>query len=283
MRALHDGRDILNTHVDICGFKYDVRWQRTSRIVYCTSDHACALLKRYSLLRVFWIIILVFENVRFIHQYFSVASHVLVLKKKSYDWQSASELIVKDVSKAVKTGPKFNPMHAIDWNQLEWNWTCIGHIFFPSRKWLSVACHNGQCMATLRPRQNGRHFADDIYKCISLNENVWIQNNISLKFVRKGPINNIPALVQVMAWRRPGDKPLSEPMMVSLTTHICVTRPQWVNTSLCLDINKYLWIITHMSVTMELIQILFLARVLANAARPLVVQTRGCDFKAGLD
>ena len=32
-----------------------------------------------------------------------------------------------------------------------------------------------------------------------------------------------------MAWRRPGDKPLSEPMMVRLSTHICVTRPQWVN------------------------------------------------------
>ena len=32
-----------------------------------------------------------------------------------------------------------------------------------------------------------------------------------------------------MAWRRPGDKPLSEPVMVSLMTHICVTRPQWVN------------------------------------------------------
>ena len=31
-----------------------------------------------------------------------------------------------------------------------------------------------------------------------------------------------------MAWRRPGDKPLSKPMMVSLPTHICVTRPQWV-------------------------------------------------------
>ena len=31
-----------------------------------------------------------------------------------------------------------------------------------------------------------------------------------------------------MAWRRPGDKPLFEPMMVSLLTHICVTRPQWV-------------------------------------------------------
>ena len=33
-----------------------------------------------------------------------------------------------------------------------------------------------------------------------------------------------------MAWRRPGDKPLSEPMMVRLPTHICVTRPQWVKT-----------------------------------------------------
>ena len=57
-----------------------------------------------------------------------------------------------------------------------------------------------------------------------------ISIKISLKFVPKGPINNIPALVQMMAWRRSGDKPLSEPMMVGLLTHICVTRPQWVNT-----------------------------------------------------
>ena len=39
-------------------------------------------------------------------------------------------------------------------------------------------------------------------------------------------------LGQIMAWRRPGDKPLSEPMMVSLLTHICVTWPQWVNNNL---------------------------------------------------
>ena len=82
---------------------------------------------------------------------------------------------------------------------------------------------------TLRPRQNGRHSPDDIFKCIFLNENIWILIAISLKFVPKGPINNIPALIQIMAWSRPGDKPLSEPMMVSLLTHICVTRPQWVN------------------------------------------------------
>ena len=82
---------------------------------------------------------------------------------------------------------------------------------------------------SLRPRENRRHFADDVFKCNFLNENVWILIKISLKFVPKGPINNIPALVQIMAWRRPGDKPLSEAMMVRLPTHICVIRPQWVN------------------------------------------------------
>ena len=79
---------------------------------------------------------------------------------------------------------------------------------------------------SLRPRQNGHHFANDIFNHISLNENVCIPINISTKFVPTGPINNIPALVQIMAWRRPGDKPLSEPRMVSLPTHICVTRPR---------------------------------------------------------
>ena len=74
---------------------------------------------------------------------------------------------------------------------------------------------------TLRPRQNRRHFADDIFKCIFLNETVWISIDISLKFVPKGPIAHILALVQIMAWRRPGDKPLFEPMMISLPTHIC--------------------------------------------------------------
>ena len=81
---------------------------------------------------------------------------------------------------------------------------------------------------TLRPRQNGRHFADDIFKWILLNENVWILIKISLTFVPKVSMNDIPTLVQVMAWRRPGDKPLSEAMTASLLTHICVTRPQWV-------------------------------------------------------
>ena len=60
-------------------------------------------------------------------------------------------------------------------------------------------------------------------------QKVWIPIEISLKFVPKDLINNIPALVQIMGWRRPGNKPLSESMMVSLLTHVCVTWPQWVN------------------------------------------------------
>ena len=81
---------------------------------------------------------------------------------------------------------------------------------------------------SLRPRRDRRHFADDIFKCVFLNENEWTSPRISLKFVHKVRINNIPSLVQIMARRRPGDKSLSEPMVVSLPTHICVTRPQWV-------------------------------------------------------
>ena len=65
----------------------------------------------------------------------------------------------------------------------------------------------------LTPRQNGRHFADDILKCIFLNENVWILIVISPRFVPNGPINNMPTLVLIMAWCRLGDKPSFEPIM----------------------------------------------------------------------
>ena len=91
---------------------------------------------------------------------------------------------------------------------------------------MSLLTHAG--INSLRPRQMAAILADDIFKWIFLNENVITSLEISLKSVPKGPINNIPALVQIMAWRRPGDKPVSEPMMVSLLTHICVTRPRWV-------------------------------------------------------
>ena len=74
------------------------------------------------------------------------------------------------------------------------------------------------------PGQNGRHFADGIFKCISSKENVSILIKILLKFVPKGPIDNKSALVQIMAWCQIGDRPLSEPML----THTCSTRGRWV-------------------------------------------------------
>ena len=103
----------------------------------------------------------------------------------------------------------------------------------PWLQWVHLAIFGSHWGNTLRPKQNGRHFPDDIFKCIFLNKNVWNSIKISLKFVSKGPINNIPALVQIMAWRQPGDKTLSEPMMVSLLTHIYITRSQWVNSPPC--------------------------------------------------
>ena len=112
----------------------------------------------------------------------------------------------------------------------------LGHHW--SRLW-SVACStpshylNKNCLIvnTWRPRQHGRHFADDTFKRNSMKGNFGISIKISLNFVHKGPINTFPALIQIMAWRRPGDKSLSEPMVVRLPTDICVTRPQWVNWS----------------------------------------------------
>ena len=98
---------------------------------------------------------------------------------------------------------------------LKWTWACF-------IKW------HHHVFNKLRPRENSRHFPYNIFIWISLNANVSISIKISLKFVPKAQINNIPALVQIMAWRRSGDKPLVQPMMVSVLTHTCGTRPQWV-------------------------------------------------------
>ena len=83
-------------------------------------------------------------------------------------------------------------------------------------------------ISTLGSRKNGCHFPDNISTCIFLNGGICISLKISLKFVPKFRVNNIPSLVLIMAWRWPGDKPLYEPMVGNALTYICVTRPQWV-------------------------------------------------------
>ena len=75
--------------------------------------------------------------------------------------------------------------------------------------------HTMNCSNTLRRRQKCRHFID-ISKCIFLNEIAWTSLKILLKFVPEVRINTIAALVKIMAWCRPGAKPLSEPIIVYL-------------------------------------------------------------------
>ena len=53
----------------------------------------------------------------------------------------------------------------------------------------------GQSVKSSSPGQNGRHFADDIFRCIFLNEKFCILIKIRLKFVPDGPINNNTTLV----------------------------------------------------------------------------------------
>ena len=87
-------------------------------------------------------------------------------------------------------------------------------------------CHNAE---------NSRHFADDIFKRIFSNENVRISIKISLKFVLQSPTDNKSVLVQIMSWRRTGEKPLSETMLSLLTVslggdeliyHYCISFPR---------------------------------------------------------
>ena len=112
------------------------------------------------------------------------------------------------------------------------------HHAHPSTSHSHVGKQNWSCryviyhllLNSLKPRWNRCHFADDILKCIFWKENVSVSIKTSLKLIPKHPINSIPTLVQIMAWRRLGDKPLSEATMIILLMHKCVTLPQWVNT-----------------------------------------------------
>ena len=78
-----------------------------------------------------------------------------------------------------------------------------------------VKSHHPSKINILRPRQYGCHLSDNTLIRIFLNENVWIFIKTLPKCIPTGPINNIPSMVQIMAWRWAWDKPLSEPMMVT--------------------------------------------------------------------
>ena len=121
---------------------------------------------------------------------------------------------------------KFHRGQSVNWftfGRLEWNFRevivkpilsdrCQGCLL-----WNCFQMNGTQDLNSSPPEQNGCHFAGNIFKYIFVNEKFCILINISLKFVPKGQVNNIPPLVQIMAWHRIGDKPLSEPMLTQFT------------------------------------------------------------------
>ena len=113
-----------------------------------------------------------------------------------------------------------NTWHSID----SFRYRRTSYIAFSHFRLRLVSVNAGCFINLLSPRQNGRHFPDNIFECIFSNENVWISIKVLLKFVPEGVINHIAALVQIMARRQD----IIWAMMDSLLTFICVNRPQWI-------------------------------------------------------
>ena len=103
-------------------------------------------------------------------------------------------------------------------------------------------------------------------------------------FFPKGPINK-PALVQIMAWRRPGDIPLSEPMMIRLPTHICVTRPQLVDIDFGgqlaisnMTCAQRLWLAIPAIITTSLRVLKYVTRCVFEVTRYVIHVTRNLNY-----
>ena len=91
-------------------------------------------------------------------------------------------------------------------------------LFYAYTIYIYICCyHIAWSFLHIEAGGNGRHFPDVIFKCIFCSQNVYVSITISLNFVPMISVNNIPVFVHIMAWCRPGDKPLSEPMMVLFT------------------------------------------------------------------
>ena len=122
-----------------------------------------------------------------------------------------------------------------------WKRTCVSYLVYwtcvpgsMTANWCDKNSYD--CVLTLWGRDKmDAFFAGGIL----LNENVCISINISLKSVPIGQINNIPALVQIMAWRQPGDKPLSEPVMFSWLTYVSLGLNELTLSVLKLIVGQY--------------------------------------------
>ena len=107
--------------------------------------------------------------------------------------------------------------------KLQWNLNEIHtfslkkiHCKMSSGKWRPF-CLGLNVLINSSPMDKMTTILADNFKCIFLNENDRIPISMSLKFVPRSPIDNKPALAQVMAWRWAGDKPLPELMLTQVT------------------------------------------------------------------
>ena len=113
-------------------------------------------------------------------------------------------------------------------------WCCQATSHYLSQCWPRSRSPNvitrPQWVNSSPPRQNGHHFADNIFRCIFVNKKFCIFIKISLQFAPNGPIDNNQALAEIMAWCLFGPVPshyLNHWWPDSLT-HICATRGRWV-------------------------------------------------------
>ena len=97
------------------------------------------------------------------------------------------------------------------------------------------------------------NLADDIFRCIFVNENIWMLNKISSKYVWECQIDNKSTLIRVTAWRRAGDKPLPEPMdaLVSDIFRLPPVRisPVWERRELVLFVHRIPFFWTSSNIT----------------------------------
>ena len=143
----------------------------------------------------------------------NINMHISVLNGTLWDMEQVHSGICE-------LGHLFNMVLSIKWKNLSWWQLCCHWLHWKLSTWQGV---NQSAQGTLHfsvdilthipPGQNGRHFTNDIFRCIFKNEKFCIFIQISLKFVPKGPIDINPVLVLLMAWCQIGNKPLSEPML----------------------------------------------------------------------
>ena len=159
------------------------------------------------------------------------------LRWKLSKWQRSEQLVTKVSSKWQHC--HFSALTAIHIMRIEAHGSKDRRLYLHYHRWLYQQLRNlyrwkYSHLYRPRPRRSSDHFAHDRFELIFLFENIWMSLKISLNFVHKVLIRNIPSLVQIslMAWRRQGNKPLSEPVMVSVLTHIYiyiyVTQPLWL-------------------------------------------------------